>query len=54
MLVAPDCISTLELSKLWMYKALKEIDAEFNQPLESDENEDTAAAELETEDLDEA
>ncbi|MBW4488560.1 MAG: hypothetical protein KME12_12295 [Trichocoleus desertorum ATA4-8-CV12] len=27
----PDCISTLELSKLWIYKALKEIEAEREQ-----------------------
>ena len=27
----PDCISTLELSKLWIYKALKEMEAEIEQ-----------------------
>lgn len=27
----PDCVSTLELSKLWIYKALKEIEAEREQ-----------------------
>ena len=27
----PDCVSTLELSKLWIYKALKEIETEREQ-----------------------
>jgi hypothetical protein len=27
----PDCVSTLELSKLWIYKALKDIEAEREQ-----------------------
>jgi len=39
----PDCISTLELSKLWIYKALKEIEAEREQdqpePLEPEQSE---------------
>ena len=39
----PDCISTLELSKLWIYKALKEIEAEREQeqpePLEQEQSE---------------
>ena len=39
----PDCVSTLELSKLWIYKALKEIEAEREQeqlePLEPEQSE---------------
>lgn len=41
MLTVPDRISTLELSKLWLYKALQELEAETNQELpESEEQED--------------
>jgi hypothetical protein len=39
----PDCISTLELSKLWIYQALKEMEAEREQeqlePLEPEQSE---------------
>lgn len=34
MVTVPDQISTLELSKIWLYKALQEIEAENSQDQE--------------------